>query len=388
MLDRRRGRWLVGNDGIDRARGAARPKATAGGYVIVLFAASGKPVNEQLEVSVVVPLYNEADSLPELHARLSEVLSAEGDGYEILFINDGSTDDSAKVLDELAGADVHVGVVHFRRNFGKAAALDAGFKRARGKLVATLDADLQDAPEELPKMFERLRRGFDMVSGWKKRRKDPLGKRIPSRLFNFVVSRISGLKLHDFNCGLKAYRAEAISGLSLYGEMHRYIPVLLHWRGFRVTEMAVEHAPRKHGKSKYGIERFARGFFDLLTVLLNTRYRARPLHLFGFGGLLMGGMGTLILVYLTVLWFLGERPIGDRPLLLLGLLLVMVGVQLVSTGLLGELIHRASIHTKEDPYVIRTDIAPRAGAQQLPEVSDQEPHRAAPARALSGAHRS
>lgn len=327
-----------------------------------------------LAYSVVVPLLNEEESLPELHARLTAVLRDTSRPYEILFVNDGSTDGSAVRLDALAAADPCVGVIHFRRNFGKAAALDAGFKRARGEIVATLDADLQDAPEELPNLVGKIEEGFDVVSGWKKLRHDPLSKRLPSKLFNFVVGRMSGLVLHDFNCGLKAYRADALEGLQLYGEMHRYVPVLLHSMGFRATELVVRHDARRFGKSKYGLGRLAKGFFDLLTVIMNTRYRSRPLHLFGLAGMGMGALGAGVLGYLSVLWLLGERPIGQRPLLFLGLLLVMVGVQLVSTGLLGELMNRQLLRG-EAYYVVRSFHAPGGAEQQRAQVPDAKPRR-------------
>ncbi|MBU0551400.1 glycosyltransferase family 2 protein [Myxococcota bacterium] len=312
------------------------------------------------EISVVIPLFNEEESLRPLHARLTEVLAARGAPYEILFINDGSGDKSGEIIDALAEEDACVGVIHFRRNFGKAAGLDAGFRAARGRFVFTMDADLQDDPKEIPRFLDKLDEGFDVVSGWKQKRHDPLDKTLPSKVFNFVVSRVSGLTLNDFNCGFKAYRAEALSQLNLYGELHRYVPVLLHWQGFRVGEMVVEHHPRKFGVSKYGVERMAKGFFDLLTVLLNTRYRTRPLHLFGFTGLLFGVSGFLILSYLSLLWFLGMGPIGGRPLLFLGVLLVIFGGQLISTGLLGELINRGQ-QSDHRAYVIRAHRAPRGG---------------------------
>lgn len=324
--------------------------------------------------SAVVPLFNEAESLAPLHERLTRVLEGMGKTYEILFVDDGSTDGSAARLDELAARDPRVGVVHFRRNFGKAAALDAAFRRARGDVVFTLDADLQDAPEELPALAARLDEGFDLVSGWKRDRQDPLSKTLPSKLFNAVVRRASGLPLHDFNCGLKAYRAEATRDLQLYGEMHRYIPVLLHFMGFKVAELAVRHEARRFGKSKYGAGRLAKGFFDLLTVLLNTRYRSRPLHLFGVAGLTLGTIGTGMLGYLVVLWLMGYRPIGQRPLLFFGLLLVMVGVQLVSTGLLGELMNR-QVQRGEAYYVVRTFQAPRDAEQQRAQVPELESRR-------------
>ncbi len=305
------------------------------------------------ELSIVVPFLDEEGSLEELHRRLSAVLERVGSTYEILFVDDGSRDRGAGIVDAIAARDPHVGVVHFRRNFGKAAALDAGFKRARGAIVFTMDADLQDDPDEIPNFLAKLDEGFDLVSGWKKKRLDPLGKTMPSKVFNFVVSRVSGLALNDFNCGFKAYRAETVRGLDLYGELHRYIPVLVHFRGFRVTQIPVRHHPRLSGSSKYGIERLVKGFFDLLTVLVITRYRARPLHLFGGVGLAFASVGFVCLAYLTVIWFLGH-PIGTRPLLLFGVLLMLLGVQLVSTGLLGEMISSTQIGVRAH-YEIRDE---------------------------------
>lgn len=309
-------------------------------------------------ISVVIPLLDEEGTIEELHAKLTRVLERLGEPYEVLFVDDGSRDRSPALIAALAERDPAVGLVRFRRNFGKSAALDAAFKRARGRFIITMDADLQDDPEEIPRLLEELEaRDLDLVSGWKRKRHDPLGKTLPSKLFNFTVRRLTGLKLNDFNCGLKAYRAEAVEGLDLYGELHRYIPVLVAWRGFAVGEIPVQHHPRKWGHSKYGVERMAKGFFDLLTVILLTRYRRRPLHLFGFLGAVMAALGFGCLAYLTVLWFLGMGPIGTRPLLFLGLLLVMVGVQLVSTGLLGEMIN--STRSVETGYTIRSERAPR-----------------------------
>lgn len=311
------------------------------------------------KITVVVPCFNEEDSLDELSTRLESVLRGLDQSFEILFINDGSTDETATTLEGLSKRAPHVGVIHFRRNFGKAAALDAGFQVARGGVVITMDADLQDEPREIPKLLAELENGYDLVSGWKKVRRDPIDKTLPSRLFNFTVSLVSGLHLHDFNCGFKAYRREVVEDLNLYGELHRFIPVLAHWRGFRVGEVPVEHHPRKFGRSKYGASRFSKGVLDLLSVLLNTRYQSRPLHLFGWIGGFIGLLGLVSLLYLTILWFAGFRPIGNRPLLLFGALMVMVGIQLVSTGLLGELVTRSQQAEKPN-YVIRTYRPPRS----------------------------
>lgn len=304
-------------------------------------------------VTVVIPFMNEKDTLATLHERIVAVLEARGVAFEILFVDDGSTDTSLEVANAIAESDPRVGIIQFRRNFGKAAALDAGFRRAKGDVVITMDADLQDDPAEIPRFLDTIDAGADVVSGWKQKRYDPWHKTAPSKLFNATVRRVSGLKLHDFNCGFKAYRRELLEGVTLYGEMHRFIPVLLAARGARVEELVVQHHARQFGVSKYGVKRLAKGFFDLLTVLLNTRYYARPLHLFGLFGGLMGLAGVLILMYLTVQWFLGHGPIGTRPLLFLGLLLVMVGVQIVSTGLIAEVVTRSQTNAAEH-YVIRS----------------------------------
>jgi glycosyltransferase involved in cell wall biosynthesis len=311
-----------------------------------------------IDISIVIPVMNEEGSLRELHERLSKVLSGTGRPYEILFVDDGSTDDSGEILDGLAQDDDRVGVIHFRCNFGKAAALDAGFRQSRGAIIFTMDADLQDEPAEIPRFLAEMEKGYDLVSGWKMVRHDPLHKTLPSRLFNFVVARVSGLRLRDLNCGFKAYRSRVLKDLNLYGELHRFIPVLVSSRGYRVGEIPVQHHPRRTGKSKYGAARLTKGFFDLLTVLLTTKYLSRPLHLFGAAGLVASALGSVILMYLTVLWFLDAGPIGTRPLLFLGLLLIMVGFQLISTGLLGELICRnQSRH--EQHYEIRETREPR-----------------------------
>ena len=288
-------------------------------------------------ISVVVPLLNEEHSLDALHHQIAATLDPRGEPWEIVFVDDGSTDGSLDVLTRLHDEATNVVVVHLRRNFGKAAALQAGFLEASGDVVVTIDADLQDDPAEIPQLLAKLDEGFDLVSGWKARRNDPWSRRFLSKIFNRATAIISGVHLHDVNCGLKAYKAEVLRGMRLYGELHRFIPVLASYRGFRVAEIPVNHRPREHGRSRYGLNRYLRGFFDLLSVTFTGRYRHRPLHLFGGLGLLMGFVGFLTLAYLTVLWFLGHG-IGNRPLLTLGVLLMVVGIQLVSLGLLSELI--------------------------------------------------
>jgi dolichol-phosphate mannosyltransferase len=288
-------------------------------------------------ISVVIPVHNEERSVALLLDEIGSALEPLGQPWEAVFVDDGSDDGTFSALTRLHAAADNVRVVRLRRNFGKAAALQAGFEEAQGAVVVTIDGDLQDDPAEIPRLLAKLDEGFDLVSGWKARRRDPWSRRIPSRVFNVVTGRLSGLRLHDLNCGLKAYRAEAVAGLRIYGELHRFIPVLAHYRGFRVAELPVNHRPREHGRSRYGMERYLRGFLDLLTVTFMGRYRHRPLHLFGGMGLVLGGVGSLVLVYLAVLK-LGGQAIGHRPLLTLGVLLVVVGMQLLSLGLLSELI--------------------------------------------------
>ena len=304
-------------------------------------------------ISVVVPLLNEEQSLEALYGEIAAALEPRGEPFEVVFVDDGSTDGSLSVLHRLHEQHENVVVVHFRRNFGKAPALQAGFLEARGDFVVTIDADLQDDPAEIPQLLAKLDEGFDLVSGWKTRRNDPWTRRIFSRVFNRSVAMVSGVRLHDVNCGLKAYRAEVLDGMRLYGELHRFIPVLAAYRGFRVAEIPVNHRARQHGRSRYGPERYLRGFFDLLSVTFMGRYRHRPLHLFGGLGLLMGSVGFVVLLYLTVLWFWGEG-IGHRPLLTLGVLLIVVGIQLVSLGLLSELV--TSQHEERMTVRERTDL--------------------------------
>ena len=288
-------------------------------------------------LSAVVPVHDEAASLSRLMDELRAALDPRGEPWEAVFVDDGSDDGSFAVLARLHEQHDNVRVVRLRRNFGKAAALAAGFAHAQGEFIVTLDGDLQDDPAEIPRLLAKLDEGFDLVSGWKTTRRDPLGRRVLSRLFNRTVAWLSGVRLHDMNCGLKAYRAEVLRGLPLYGELHRFLPVLAHQRGFRVAELPVNHRARVHGRSRYGMERYLRGFLDLLTVSFLGRYRHRPLHLFGGLGLLLGAIGVGLLVYLTVLKAEGHA-IGGRPLLTLGVLLVVVGLQFFSLGLITELI--------------------------------------------------
>ena len=306
-------------------------------------------------ISVVVPVHNEERTLGLLYEELESALQPQGEPWEVVFVDDGSKDGSFGALTRLHSARDNVRVVRLRRNFGKAAALAAGFAQAQGEVMVTIDADLQDDPAEIPRLLAKLDEGFDLVSGWKAHRRDPLSRRVLSRIFNWVTGRVSGLRLHDMNCGLKAYRAEAVRGLRLYGELHRFIPVLAHYHGHRIAELPVNHRPREHGGSRYGVERYLRGFLDLLTVSFIGRYRYRPLHLFGGLGLLLGLLGFGVLVYLTALK-IGGHAIGRRPLLILGVLLVVVGLQFFSLGLISELItsqheERAGTHERTELHV-------------------------------------
>jgi glycosyltransferase involved in cell wall biosynthesis len=288
-------------------------------------------------ISVVIPVQDEERSVELLYDELRAAIEPLGTDWEAIFVDDGSTDGTFAALTRLHSRNENVRVVRLRRNFGKAAALVAGFDPVPGDTVVTIDGDLQDDPAEIPRLLAKLDEGFDLVSGWKAHRRDPLTRRIPSRLFNSVTSRFSGVRLHDMNCGLKAYRAEVVHGLRLYGELHRFIPVLAHYRGFRIAELPVNHRAREHGRSRYGLERYLRGFLDLLTVSFMGRYRHRPLHLFGGLGLLLTAIGIGILIYLSVDKALGHA-IGGRPLLTLGVLLVVVGMQFFSLGLISEMI--------------------------------------------------
>ncbi len=294
------------------------------------------------KISVVIPVYNEVESLPELLQEVTTVLEGKFD-YEIQIIDDGSTDGSFEFAKKKAGENERIEVTRFLRNYGKSAALSVGFRRASGDYVVTMDADLQDDPSEIPGLVEELKKGYDLVSGWKKERKDPASKRLPSRLFNFTTRLLTGIQIHDFNCGLKAYRNSVVKALDIYGGMHRYTPVLAGKRGFRVTEKPVNHRPRKYGVTKFGRERYFRGMFDLLTVLFLSRYTRRPLHLFGVFGLLSLVIGTLVNFWVLYLKYgLGDPFRMHMALLVFGVLLIILGVQFISMGLLGEMIAQSS----------------------------------------------
>jgi glycosyltransferase involved in cell wall biosynthesis len=295
------------------------------------------PEVDAIDISVVVPLFNEAVTLRALYDELREVLEQVGRTWEIVYVDDGSIDGSYDELVRLHHEYANVRVVRLRRNMGKAAALAAGIDVAAGDVVVTMDADLQDDPAEIPALLRRLDDGFDLVSGWKRDRHDPLSRRLVSRAYNAATRWATGVRLHDMNCGLKAARSEVYANVRLYGERHRFVPVLAHHLGYRVTELAVNHRPRLNGRSRFGVERYLRAPFDLLTIVFLGRYRYRPLHLFGGIGLTTGAAGFGILLYLTVLKAEGAA-IGGRPLLLLGVLLLVVGMQFLSLGLIGEML--------------------------------------------------
>ncbi|NQV16994.1 MAG: glycosyltransferase family 2 protein [Armatimonadetes bacterium] len=289
-----------------------------------------------MKLSFIIPVFNEEQSLQPLY---SEILgNIENYKHEIIFIDDGSSDASFAVMKELAAKDKNVKIIKFRKNFGKAASLDAGFEAAKGDIIFTMDADLQDDPKEIINFIKKIEQGYDLVSGWKKKRKDPIHKTFPSKLFNAITAKFFRLKLHDYNCGFKAYRKEVIKELDIYGEMHRYIPALADSKGFKITEIPVNHRSRKFGKSKYGIERYIRGFLDLLTVKLVTSYTHSPLYLFGRIGTTFSIIGFLIGLYLTIMKFWFHQPLYNRPLLYLSILLIMLGLQFFSIGLIGELL--------------------------------------------------
>ncbi len=306
--------------------------------------------NRGLDISVVVPLYNEEESLPELMAWIDRVAKSESLTYEVIMVDDGSTDSSWSVIERLKGEYAQLRAIGFSRNYGKSAALYCGFEAAEGEVVFTMDADLQDSPDEIPAMRRMiLEQGYDLVSGWKRERHDPIGKRLPSKFFNWTARVVSGIKLHDFNCGLKAYRKKIVKSIEVYGEMHRYIPILAKQAGFRrIGEKVVCHRARKYGTSKFGLERMLKGYLDLITVTFLSHFGRSPMYFFGGLGTLMFllGGGTTVWIIVAKLWkqahLLPLRPVTDQPLFYLAILAVILGVQLFLAGFIGELINRAA----------------------------------------------
>lgn len=303
-------------------------------------------------ISFIIPCYSEEESIELLCKGIIENLKHD---YEIIIIENGSTDRSQEIIRKLCKNNSNIHMIVFRRNFGKAAALQAGFMNCKGDIVITMDGDLQDEPSEIENFITKIEEGYDVVSGWKFNRKDPLEKRLPSKLFNKITTILSGVKLHDFNCGFKAYRKEVIKSINIYGELHRYIPVLAHRKGFSITEIKVKHNERKFGISKYGMERYLRGFFDSLTVAYLGKYYDKPMHFFGRLGLISGFIGTVICAYLTIIWIMGTS-IGNRPLLLLGVLLILVGIQFFSMGIIGDIFIDRSFKSNYDESHIKEKI--------------------------------
>ncbi len=307
------------------------------------------------KISFVIPVYNEEESLKELYAAIMDVVGREGYSYEIIFVDDGSTDGSLNEMKALAAEDGNVSAIQFRSNMGKATGLQTGFRHVTGDIVITMDADLQDDPKEIPRFIAKLDEGYDMVSGWKQNRLDPAEKRLPSKLFNKFTSTMSGVKLHDFNCGFKAYKREVVDSIDLYGELHRYIPVLANKKGFKIAEIVVEHHERKFGKSKYGASRYLRGLFDSLTTSFLTKYSDKPMYFFGKMGLFFLVIGLVLGITLTVQWFMGNS-IGGRPLLILCMMLVVMGGLLFAIGFLGDMIVAALFRVRYDESHVKAVI--------------------------------
>jgi glycosyltransferase involved in cell wall biosynthesis len=312
-----------------------------------------------MTVSVVIPLYNEEENVRELHHRLKEVLDTIGTDYEVLFIDDGSTDSTLALLQEIQSGDSNVVVLSLRRNFGQTAAFAAGFDYSRGDIIITMDGDLQNDPHDIPKFIEMMKDN-DLVSGWRKKRKDPfISRRLPSIMANWLISKVTGVNLHDYGCSLKAYKRDVIKNLKLYGEMHRFIPAVASWYGVRIAEVETTHHPRLRGKSKYGISRTVKVVLDLITVKFLQSFSTKPLQFFGPIGLFSGALGFFISLYLAMGKLFMGRDIGGRPLLLLGALLIIVGIQFIGMGLLGEMMVRVYHETQKKPiYVIKKVIGP------------------------------
>jgi glycosyltransferase involved in cell wall biosynthesis len=339
-------------------------------------------------ISVIIPFLNESESLEELARQIDLVIGAQAFEYEIVFINDGSTDDGARIVRAMCARDPRIRLVNLMRNFGKASALSAGIAHCRGDVVISMDADLQDDPKELLRFLEEIDAGYDVVSGWKQVRNDPISKTLPSKLFNYLIRKTFALDLHDINCGFKAYTRSAARALNLYGELHRFTPALLHAVGFSVKEISVNHNPRRYGASKYGYKRFIKGLLDLVTVVLLTRYQTRPLHFFGGFAMLVGLAGLCMLFYLAILWFMGLGPIGNRPLFFLGILLLTTATQLFGVGLIAELLQTSQL-TESGKYVVRELVGFEQTPQDDPQDSRREstPSRLSPSLALAGHER-
>lgn len=310
---------------------------------------------EGVDVSIVIPLYNEIENIATLYEKIIPVVSSIGKNTEIIFVDDGSTDGTYDQLQKIQAADANVWVIRLRRNFGQAAAFSAGFDLARGSVIITMDGDLQNDPADIPLLIEKIDQGYDIVSGWRVKRQDNfITRRLPSMIANSLISWVTGVKLHDYGCSLKAYREEVVKNIHLYGELHRFIPAIASWMGIQVAEVPVNHFPRTHGRSKYGLGRTLRVMLDLITVKFMLNYATRPLQIFGLAGLLSLLIGMVISGYLTIMRLFYNEALSDRPILLLGVLLIMLGVQLILMGLLGELIVRTYHESQDKPiYVVR-----------------------------------
>ena len=362
------------------------------------------PERRPILASIVIPLHNEQSTLETLYIGIRDVCERSDIRFEVIFVDDGSSDGSPEVLTSLALLDRRIRPVILRRNFGKAAALATGFRAAQGRYVVTMDADLQDDPEEIPRLLEKLSEGYGLVSGWKQERHDPFTRRVASKIFNFATRRLSHVKLHDFNCGLKAYTRECAQEVAehCYGELHRYLPVFAHYRGFAVTELPVRHRKREAGRSRYGVERYLRGFFDLFTAVFMSRYARRPMHVFGAIGMLLFIPGAFSLTWLVVMKVAFGDPIGGRPLLVLGAFLSIAGLQLILAGLLGELVAGARANAvpsnpvvvlheaewppseEEAPYAARSIASPEANGEAVPirQVTIPDEGEAVPIRSV------
>lgn len=312
-----------------------------------------------MDLSIIIPVFNEEANIRPLYTQLKEVLEGLGLSYEVIAVDDGSSDGSLAILKELHAQDKHLKVIRFRRNFGQTAAFAAGFDHSEGKVVLTIDADLQNDPADVPALLEKVEEGYDVVSGWRMDRQDPfLSRRLPSMIANWLISQVTGVHLHDYGCSLKAYRREVVKGVQLYGELHRFIPALSSWMGVSVTEVPVRHHPRRFGQSKYGISRTSRVILDLITVRFLLSYSTRPIQIFGGLGLVSLTVGVLLGLYLTFVKLILGQDIGSRPLLLLAVLLMLVGVQFVGMGLLGELVVRTYYESQGKPiYAVREVLA-------------------------------
>jgi len=320
-------------------------------------------------ISIVIPVYNEVESLPRLYEALKKVMDGLDNPYEVVLVDDGSRDGSLKYLEELAERDSHIVVVSFRRNFGQTAAMAAGFEYSKGDVIITMDADLQNDPTDIPMMIEKIK-GKDVVSGWRKFRKDPfLSRKLPSLVANWLISKVTGVKLHDYGCTLKAYRREVVENIKLYGEMHRFIPAIASWVGAEIIEVPTKHHPRRFGTSKYGISRTVRVVLDLITVRFLQSFSTRPIHAFGPPGLLMGFVGFLISLYLSYEKIIHGVDIGNRPLLLLGVLLIILGVQAVVMGLLGEMLARIYHESQDKPIFVVKKVLGQSLGEVRPEIT-------------------